>query len=194
MSKHPIELPDAVLNASFLALLLSLAGWTLVEAWLLAVHAGLRAHLLASAAGLGFAYFSAKRLAPIGQHPFAGRQRISRADLWCALWLLTIGGLLGIVAMRAASLLLLTLLCALYVLPWSRMALCRRLPLPAGVWTWAGMALATFGLDTRDPMFLPLAGWICWACASVTLLNRTLRLRRAGHLSCGTTLGFTNHG
>lgn len=171
MRKNALGLPDTVLDTSFIGLVLSLSGWTILQAWLLATQASLRGHVLIAAAGIGLVVFSVRPAPLYATHPRSGR---SGAVPWSALLLLAVGWMIGMSALAASTFVLLAVAGCLGLFPWRRLALCRQHFFTACSLVWAGAALTVFiGRDALSTMFLPLAGWVFWMCAGTALLLRT---------------------
>lgn len=187
MSKHAVGLPDIVLSTSFIGLVLSLAGWALLEAWLIAVQASWRGHALASAAGLGLVLHSARPL--LRFRPSAGDPADSTADrprgrsggdAGPVLFLLATGCLLGLSALGGSTLALLAVAACLSFFPWWRLALCRHSSMTAGsIMLAAATATVSTGWEAASLMFLPFAGWVFWMCAAMALLVRARKAKRA---------------
>ena len=171
----------------FMSFVFSVGGWALLELWFLRIGAGLRAQGMAALFGAWLGYLSVRRprigragLPPsniMASHPY---RRFDSADAGWAMFFLVLGGVLGALVLLSQTMVLGAAAIGLSLFPWSRVHFCRSHFLLACVTAWTGMlAVTTLGYGSIDPIFLPVACWILWVSAGVSLLARIERMARA---------------
>lgn len=171
----------------FIPFVFSIAGWAMLEAWLLQVGARFGAHGAATLCGAWLGYLCLRR-PRIGRvaHPASvstaaiEHRRFGSADAgWMAI-LLVLGGLMGALASLSSAVVLGAAAIALSLFPWSRVQLCRHYFFGACAAAWTGM-LSVMALRHGyiAATFLPLACWVLWTTACISLLMRIERLARA---------------
>jgi hypothetical protein len=172
---------------TFIGLVFALSGWALIEATLLSQHAGLRGHLVPTVMALYLVSSSIRRLKlsqqlTLGQAgspaPQGGSPAAAQAG-W-ALFLLVAGAFTGSLVLGGSPILLGLAASALTCAPWSRIPFCRERTVAASAVMCAGMGLSLLApLRPIDPIFLLIAGWMFWLCATFAIVGRIARLWRA---------------
>lgn len=169
---------------SFIALLYSLLGWVLFDAWLFLMGAGFLLHLFVAAPGAALVIRSALRPS-IDRSSVAERVRSPsmesrRAGMSCVL-LFVLGAMFGTLLL-SASLTLLGLVAVSFIFaPWARLSFSRD-KLAISCMSTSGFAsVMAIEHGSIDTMFLPLAAWVFWLCACCALLFRAEQLQRTGH-------------
>lgn len=177
----------------FIAFTFSVAGWALLEMWLVQMRAGLRMHGIALLIGIWFCYFSARR-PRIGQfdHP-ADREEDTagrlpppsvEVDFRWAVLLFILGCLLGVSVLSSLTMLVLVVAGPMTVIPWAQVRFCRTHFFAACSAVWTGMLLVlAFGHALIAPFTLALASWALWSMVFVSLVVRIANMARADRLA-----------
>ena len=171
----------------FIAFVFSFAGWALLELWLVRIGARFSSHGVVAILGLWLCFLSIRR-PRIGldvfpqndSHVIHGDRTFRGADAGWALFLFVLGGMLGVFMLQDGTFALGLVATGLAFVPWSRVRFCRAHFCAACTAIWVGI-VSIIVLDFRSLslMFLPLASWILWTCASIALCWRLAQLSRA---------------
>jgi hypothetical protein len=191
MGKSTASTEDTVPAGLFIAFTFSIAGWALLELSLLQTAAGLRAQGMAALWGLWLCLISIRRprigrAAPQNHDSLTTREhrKPSRPDAIWAVLLLVMGGTLGTLVLLGQIMVLGAACFGLVMVRWSRISFFRYHFLAACTAVLTGMALI-IGPDFRsiDPIVLPIASWVFWAFATISILLRIEQLARAERVS-----------
>jgi hypothetical protein len=181
MANTPATAGATVYNCSFSGSILAISGLVLVETWSVGIGAGVGAHVFIALVGLflGTAAFSSYRrsvgivaLSVPGRNGTVSTTGFTPIDaVWCVVfWAL--GNLLLQLLMRGWLTTFLVLVAGLAFVPWSKAVFCRRQFLLAGAMFGAGDICGVLLLDApANPTVLPIATWILWVTAAITLLR-----------------------
>jgi hypothetical protein len=191
MGRNTVKTADTVPAALFISFAFSIAGWALLELWLLQIGAGLRAHGMAALFGLWLGFLSIRRprigragLSSASITATSGHRKFGRADAGWVLVFLMAGGILGSLVLRGQTIVLVVAAIGLALVPWSRVRFCCRHLLTACTAIWTGMvSIIALGHGSIDPVFLPIACWVLWASSMVSLVLRIEQLSRAERIS-----------
>lgn len=171
---------------TFIGLVLAISGWTLIEAPLLLLHAGLRVHLIPTVIALYLISASTRRLKLPLQHQLdeqAGRAQHSSSiakQLGWAICLMAIGAFTGTLVQGNSSLPLGIAIMALTFAPWSRISFCRDHTVLASILMCIGIGLPFLVSHLPiSPIVLLVSGWLFWSCAACDILRRIDRLWQA---------------
>jgi hypothetical protein len=176
---------------SFIALLYSLLGWVLFDAWLFLMGAGFLSHIFAAIPGAALVIRSAFRPS-IDRSNAADQEKNSltesrRAATSCAL-LYVLGVIFGSLVLNGSLTLLGVIAVSFTFTPWARLSFSRDRLAISCVSTMSGFAsVIAIGHGSINTMFLPLAAWAFWSCACCALLLRAEQLRRTRHETNVTT-------
>jgi hypothetical protein len=188
MNTNSAKIEMAVSDSSFIAFVFSLAGFALVEAWLLILGAGFPAHGIALVLGLPPGFMAIRGTwrdrndLRFSDTAAAGPRRgFNTFNLVSAALLIAAGAVLGLLILYAQAFPLVIGAASLTFVPWSRISFYRRHFIAACMSIWIGIAsVLAIGHQIIDVIFLPLACWVLWAFACVGLLRRAEHLWRAG--------------
>lgn len=187
MGKSTVNNAGTVPGPLFIAFTFSIAGWALLALWLLQTGAGLRSQGVAALWGLWLCFVSVRR-------PRIGRaasrkdaslttrehRKPSRRDAVWAVLFLVMGATLGTLVLLDQTTVLGVACLGLVMVPWSRVSFCRNHLLAASTAVWTGMvSIIAPNYRSIDPIFLPIACWVFWAFATISLLLRIEQLARA---------------
>lgn len=191
MGKSTAKTAGTVPAPLLISFAFSIAGWALLELWLLRIGAGLRAHGMATLFGLWLGLLSIRR-PRIGRTGFPSggitakieHRKFGRADAGWVLVFLMVGSILGTLVLLGLASVLSVVAVGLALVPWSRVRFCRSHFLAACTALWFGMApIIALGYGSIHPMFLPIACWVLWASSACSLLLRIEQLWRAERIS-----------
>lgn len=176
---------------SFIALLYSLLGWALFEAWLMLMSAGLFLHVFAAIPGLTLTIRSALRPPIDGLSALEDKQRPATQFHWaktsCAL-LYVFGAILAFMVLNGSLTLLGAVIASLTFAPWARLLFSRSHLAISCLVTISGFAsVIAIGHRSVDMMFLPFAAWTFWGLACCALLFRAEQASRSKQESKETT-------
>jgi hypothetical protein len=182
------DVNEAAFDQTFVAIVFSLLGWALLEAWLLVVHAGPALHIMPSVPALCIAgipllrYRRYRKNTGVSPLPSARGQRGLGADTGWTLLCLALGGLLGMSILGGSAFVLTIPAAGMLFVPWSRSTFHVKEPLVSCLATWLGTgAVLAIGHHQIKPMFLPIATWVLWSCACVAVLSQLAQARRVEH-------------
>lgn len=184
---------DCILEQSFIALVYAIIGWMLLAWWLVLMKAGLRWHLMAMLPALILIFLAIKR-SPLYRHGIPAKATANalqqrkpqqrnpgNAGRWSVLVPLATGILLGVLVLGNGTLALSVVAIALTFIPWMRLPSCRsRFGIYCAMACTGHACTVLAGYRAADLMFLPIACWILWLCASWALLRRVEKVIRAG--------------
>lgn len=186
MGKDTVTTADTVSGPHFIALVFSVAGWAVLELFLLQIGAGGRAHCMTALFGLLLGYLSIRRPRigrpglPSAEIGASQHHRLGRAELGWVLLFVVAGAVLGTLVLEGDTIILGIVTISLALAPWSRMHFCRSYLLLACTAVWTGMvSVIVPGRSSIAPMFLPIASWVLWASTLISLFLRIERLSRA---------------
>jgi hypothetical protein len=167
---------------SFIALIHSLLGWALFDAWLFLIVAGFLMHVFVAMAGATLTIRSALCLRIERNSTVEQKKSPATISCWagasCVL-LYVLGAFLGTMVLQGSLMLLGAVLAPLTFAPWARLRFSRDHLAISCVVVISGFAsVIGFGHRSIDTMFLPLAAWAFWSWACCSLLLRTNRERR----------------
>lgn len=197
MEARPIGADERVAHPPLTALALSLLGWTLVESWLVSMHAGLAWHGAAAIPGLACAFMLFRRSPTFQINLFRPNlingqpRRFNAVDIGTILLLVGTGALVGVFVLGGWILPLMIAVIGIHFVPWRSLRLCQRHFF--GVCTivyFAGGLVVVVGHRRLEFMTLPIAGWVLCTYACFALLEsiaharsikRSARAIKAGH-------------
>lgn len=170
---------------SFIALLYSLSGWALFDAWLFLMDAGHLMHIFVAIPGATLTIWSALRPPIDGSSTVEGKRnratKSGRVGASCAL-LYVLAAILGTLVLNGSLAVLGAAIVSLTFAPWARLPFSRNHFAISCVIAISGLAsVIAIGHRSVNVMFLPLAAWAFWLCACCVLLLSAERLRRARH-------------
>lgn len=177
MKTNSGSLSAPVGNGAFIAFAYSIFGWALIQAWCVMLNTHIASQVAAALVGISIAALAIRRYRL--QWP-ALRQRQSRSatqekliNTSCSLLLLIIGYLIGELILSGWITPLVLLAAGLTLIPWSRIPLCRKYFLASVILMGTGIALTlTVSAQPVDLIRFPLAAWVLWSMALVTLLHK----------------------
>lgn len=167
---------------SFIALLYSLLGWILFEAWLFLMGAGFLLHLFAAMPGIALVTRSALRpsidLGNVSERGKSPATQSKRAGMACCL-LYAVGVIFGVLVLLGSLTLLGLIAISFIFAPWARLSFCRdRLAVSCAITISGFASVISIEHEAIATMFLPLAAWSFWSCACCALLFRAEQLGR----------------
>ncbi|MFL6671780.1 MAG: hypothetical protein ACJ8LG_00645 [Massilia sp.] len=184
MANTPAAAGATVFSCSFSGSILLISGLVLVETWSVGIRAGAGAHVFIALVGLflGAAAFSSyRRSAGIVTQSEPGRNGTASTPgitvietAWCILFC-ALGNVLIQLLIREWRTTFLVFVAGLAFVPWSKVVFCRRHFVVACAMFVAGgiCGLVLLGVPA-DPIILPVATWILWISAAITLLRGAL--------------------
>lgn len=187
MGQETVTPANTASGPLLIAFAFSVAGWALLELWLIQIDAGVRAHCMAALFGLLLGCLSIRR-PRIGLTDFpsdevkanSGHRKLDRANIGWALLFLAVGIILGTLVLRGDTILLGIAAMSLALAPWSRVRFCCSHLLVACTAVWTGMLTVMIpGRSSIAPVFLPLACWVLWISTMTSLFLRIEQLSRA---------------
>jgi hypothetical protein len=176
---------------SFIALLYSILGWALFDAWLFLMGAKFLLHLFVAIPGAWLVVWSALRtsidLNSVSERGKSPATEFQHAGMSCVL-LYVLGVIFGALVLNGSLILLGLVVASCIFAPWARLSFSRERLAISCVITVGGFA-SVIAIEPRsvDRMFLPLAAWAFWLCACCALLLRADQLRRTTPVRGATT-------
>jgi hypothetical protein len=188
MKGNSAEAQQSVAHPARMALVLSLFGWTLLEAWLIWAHVGLALHVITALPGLVLTSLSLRRFRQAPIPSSCSEQELQpkgfdAADVGAVLLLLLAGGCFGSLVSAGPIFPLTVATLGMNYIPLWKLQFSRRHRLLSCSILWlAASFMVAVRFDTLSFMTLPLASWAVWggACFSLLLaMHRSRGIERA---------------
>jgi hypothetical protein len=185
MKGNSIGPKESALHPAPLALVLSLFGWTLLEAWLVWAGAGVAVHGFVAAIGIALTTLSLWRSRQLLRStPRSSGLPSKDGDAGAAYAILlffAVGACLGSLVVAGQLVLLWVAQAALNVVPWWKLRFYRRHFYFSCVTMWLGASIVVAACyRTLSFIALPLDAWAVWCGALFSLLLTIERAARAG--------------